>query len=565
MRTDIPPPKTFFLECVDALATWPNADGGLIDPFVLKETQYGTAYYAQCLAQAMQVSGDAVRSENVAQVLKASLRHFENKGSRTIAVLKTGFLIPKTFQEFMWPPICKTARILGDKLPRETHDLLSGLKIEEHVRKGPPTNWAAVWLLGEQIATKTFTRPSPVGLDAALEVFFSTRVEEEQGFYHEPGHPNSYDLFARLHLGGLLHEEYDGAYRERLLTLEREGALRSLAWQMSDGSLSSAHRSTGQSWTDSAQIALFARQLAPTCPIDWDEDQRGAFASAAQKAYRSLVRWRRPDGVLSPVQNTFSGYERLGYQGYTFDANYTPLALAFLGDALSVPDWQDVAVPTESETTVFFDADRQRAVVKSVGASVTVNAFPSAKFDYLGINDVCFGIGTRLNLSSAPGFDAHPVDPDRHHRYGIGVGTNLQGPVNQARCRVVDFAQEGSNSVRLRLQVQGEDLTLTERTSVQEAVVNIEFHTDKGNGFSHMYIPCPFDVGAGPVQVNPTECGFVLQFEGEKLAFEVEPAPATQTNVPLPLSNRRSSCSLWMIEWGRTVKNARLRISPTVS
>ena len=173
-------------------------------------------------------------------------------------------------------------------------------------------------------------------------------------------HSHSYDAFARYHLGGLLYEGYAGRHHAALVELERRGAERSLAWQMSDGSLPSAHRSTGQSWTDAIQIAFFARQLAPNCPIPWSDDQKKAFAIAAQRAYASLVRWQRSDGSLSPVQNTFSGHDRVGYQGYTFEGNYASLALAFLADALAYPDWQQPiseAEPahTSSQTLIAID------------------------------------------------------------------------------------------------------------------------------------------------------------------------------------------------------------------
>ena len=55
----------------------------------------------------------------------------------------------------------------------------------------------------------------------------------------------------------MLMEGYDGRRREDLERLMRMGLRRSLGVQLSDGSLASAHRSTGQTWTLGAECAFF--------------------------------------------------------------------------------------------------------------------------------------------------------------------------------------------------------------------------------------------------------------------------------------------------------------------
>ena len=165
----------------------------------------------------------------------------------------------------------------------------------------PPSNWAAVWLSGEWLRLREGLSPfSMERLDLWLDTFFETHILTEQGLYLEPGHPNSYDLFTRYHLADLLAEGYDGRRREDLEILMRTGLLRSLGVQLSDGSLASAHRSTGQTWTLGAQCAFFTH--ASNHFREQEPELARRAEEAAYRALSSFRRWQR-DGPYSPVEN----------------------------------------------------------------------------------------------------------------------------------------------------------------------------------------------------------------------------------------------------------------------
>ena len=53
----------------------------------------------------------------------------------TIAVLKTGFLIPKTFADFMWPPAIKAGLDLDEVLDSAVKEGLAQVQIEAVARK----------------------------------------------------------------------------------------------------------------------------------------------------------------------------------------------------------------------------------------------------------------------------------------------------------------------------------------------------------------------------------------------------------------------------------------------
>ena len=143
-----------------------------------------------------------------------------------------------------------------------------------------------------------------------------------------------------------------------------------------------------------------------------------------------MTRWVRPDGTF-PLSTILLDRTIVLATRAIHLMPIAALALGFLADALSVPEWQQRPDNLGRQRGVEMDAKRQRGIIHSKNISLQVNALPSAQFDYLGINDISFGTGSRLSFCSAPGLSAHPVDASRSHRYGIGVGTDLQSSVNQ--------------------------------------------------------------------------------------------------------------------------------------
>ena len=152
------------------------------------------------------------------------------------------------------------------------------------------------------------------------------------GMYRERGLPNAYDLFTRAHFTDLLQHGLRRTQPRAAGGLLTAGLRRSLSLQLSDGSMASGYRSAGQTWVLGAQVALFtgSRVLG----LGTAED-REAAGLAAWRAYGSLAAWQRPDGVFSPVQNLLAPELRVGYERYTADGHYSPLALAFLASAVA--------------------------------------------------------------------------------------------------------------------------------------------------------------------------------------------------------------------------------------
>ncbi|CAA9333167.1 MAG: hypothetical protein AVDCRST_MAG48-3228 [uncultured Friedmanniella sp.] len=415
--TDLLPPLALLEAGVSSWAPHLQPDGTLHDPVFSCPTQYGTAYLAWCCAvlgtQPAAVDGP-VHLDRAVRLLRAALAHTADPARpphasgfdrRTLSV--TGRL---NHRDFTWPPILKTRRALaaaGVALDPDVDTQVAGVDVEATFRARPPSNWAAVWMSGEWLRVQAGLTPTPPAqLDAWLDVFFAggeVGLDVELGLYAERGLPNAYDLFTRLHLTDLLVQGFDGRNRERLAAFLVTGLRRSLALQLSDGSLASGYRSTGQTWVLGAQVALFtaSRVLGLGTPAEQEQARLAAW-----RAFRALALGLRPDGVFSPVQNVLPAELRVGYEAYTADGHYSPLALAFLADAV-VHGFGTDAPPSTAEL------DARPAAVRAEGApthrgavsrgrvSIAVQADADPTYDACGLVDLTFGTERSLVFVTA--------------------------------------------------------------------------------------------------------------------------------------------------------------------
>jgi len=386
-------------------------DGELIDPVIGHPFQYGTPYHAYVRAVLAKVGPPDQQSGNLAYARKgldAALRHVETlEQPATVASVDkaTGELGRLNHRDFFWSPILKTYRLLRElKCPSMDAfaTRIRGIQPLKTFHGRPPENWAMVWLRGEWMRICDGMGGLPrADFDALLKVFFQgDGFVPETGFFHERGHPNSYDLFTRYFLLEIQSEALDGPIGDKAKSMLASGLKRSLALQLSDGSLHSAYRSSGQTWTDGVQIAYFdlASRLLPETEKTTVEQAK----NAAALAYASFTRFFRADGSYSPVQNALPAAGRVGYEGYTADANYSCLALGFLADAVQRGFSSEISCKVPEATRRQVDGNPlYRSVLHKGPYSVHLNAFPSTNYDGVGLNDLTIGPSRYLHWASA--------------------------------------------------------------------------------------------------------------------------------------------------------------------
>jgi hypothetical protein len=550
-------PIAFLGEAVEAWDAHLRPDGGLADPFVGEPTQYSTAYHAHSHAVLAVFGPEADREahcERAARGLDAALAHVEDPTQAPmVSGLErcTGEVRGRNnHRDFFWPPILKghwlLARAGEDAAQNERRaERIAAVEILESFGKRPPGNWASVWLLGEWLRARLGHSPyGPNQFDAWVAPFFERRIREELGFYEEPGHPNSYDLFTRLHLTEMLYHGYDGAWREPLERLLATGLTRSFGVQLSDGALASAHRSTGQTWNLGAQCAFFSTAAAHLAEADAERAEQAR--AAARRAYAGMARGRRAEGLFSPVENRLSPAHRVGYEGYTADAHYAALALSFLGTAIA-HGFEGGPVAERAPSVHIEHNPTWRAVAHRGACSAHLNAWPAPKYDGFGLVDVSFGPGRALQLVSAahrPGFDGWFV-PGLARRGAGGLDPLASAPLRPTG----PFEQRGPSAVALEARFQGQPWLHRLTVEVEAGAVKVEEALEGFEGGLTLVIPYPREMGDArrtEVRLDHGQQGAsaLLTYGDEQLRVTVDTPVTAVRDLPHGFENRRGLCGL---------------------
>jgi len=510
-------PQELLEKGVAYLGRFLQPSGELYDPVFGEPTQYGTAYFAYVNAAMGRLCGGPAAAryfERAERGLGATLRHLLDPCD---APATSSYLGPlagpqaRAHRDFMWLPALRCLQLLraaGRPGAGALAERVRKVAVPEVFAARPPHNWAAVWLLGEWLRAREGLSPyPPTAADGWLAPFFEgadARVDLGRGCYYEPGFPNSYDLFTRYHMLELLAEGYDGRYREHLQRLLDTGLRRSLSVQLSNGSLASAHRSTGQLWTLTAQCAYFHR-AAQLCT-----DERLALAAqeAAMRSLAAATACQRPRGEgLSPVENVLPANFRVGYEPYTADAHYVSLALSFLAAAV-LAGFSRSCAPSAlgAEQSSLVEAEPLwRSLLHGHGWSLHVNLAPQAGYDAFGIADVSLGLGRWWRF----GGQVRHVASGSALTLGLAVHDAVSGlrPVAGARrikARSARYdpatrwleasAQADGLPYRLRALIDGETLRLVESVGDRPCSLVVPYVRDRGDGISPVVGPAPSGV-----------------------------------------------------------------------
>jgi hypothetical protein len=559
-------PAEILSEAVESYAPYLRPSGEMHDPVFGEPTQYGTPYHALCNAVLAAGVGGERRSAYVDRAvrgLEAAIDHVSDPGLPPTASgfdPATGATTRSNHRDFFWPPILKTFRILRNMGVDGVEGLasrISAVDIERSFAARPPSNWAAVWLSGEWLRLREGLSPFPTErIDLWLDAFFDARILTEQGFYQEPGHPNSYDLFTRYHLADMLMEGYDGRRREDLERLMHTGLLRSLDVQLSDGSLASAHRSTGQTWTLGAQCAYFTHAANSFRGTDQGLARRAE--RAAHLAISSFGRWQRHDGPYSPVENRLPPGHRVGYERYTADGHYANLAAAFLAVAVSKGLDRPVNEPSGGrEASIRLEHDPiYRAVMHNGTYSMHVNARPAPDYDAFGIVDLTFGPGRFLHFASCA----------KHPESGRFLNLGMERPPSHGDLALIGRMERDGKSAGVRIEARGRGSPHKYRLAarVETDGVYVDEATPRLEEPKALLVPYLRDAGTGIVTEARVEGGKVRLIHGHEEVEISYGAPVKRVvHLTGGFESRRGLCGLLRIEFRHKSEGISYRIQAT--
>ena len=569
-------PRDVLAAGVASLARLQQADGTLNDEVFACPTQYGTAYFGWCcavLGRTNAVNADLYR-EWGQSALRAALAHTADPSAepyasgfdrRTLSV--TGRL---NHRDFTWPPILKSFLALAAD-DTDLRRQISGVKVPAPFRARPPSNWAAVWMSGEWLRMQAgLSTTTPEQFDAWVDTFITVTdgvgFDLELGMYLERGLPNSYDLFTRAHFTDLLVSGYDGRHRGRLEAFLTTGLRRSLAMQLSDGSLASGYRSAGQTWVLGAQIALFtgSRRLG----LGSAEDQEGARLGA-WRAFDSLARWQRPGATFSPVQNLLAPQLRVGYETYTSDGHYSPLALGFLASAVqlgfgSEPAPAPVELDGRASQARAEGAPSHRGAAHAGRVSVAVQAEADDTYDATGLVDLTFGSGRWLHgVSAARHLSGGPwLVPGLALREWPGASAVVALCARPHRLLAPLAAQDRTISTDATVELEdGAQVRHTLSVTVTEDGAEVVEATPGRSGYVSLLVPYLRDVGTGQtttVGFHPS--GVRLTLGEEWLDFAFDGAIEGVANLPYGYESRRGLCGLVRVDLVAPTDELRWRV-----
>jgi len=539
-------------------------NGEIYDPVFKEPFQYGTPYYALCNAVLALKTEGAERDDHVqraAKALDAALNHVVRLDSpipMSTVDRDTGCSWRVNHRDFFWPAVIRTYTILRD-LGQKTESFersIRSVDVEKSFRSRPPSNWAAVWLSGEWLRIREGLSPNGLNrFDEWLEVFFQERIMLEKGFYQEPGHPNSYDLFTRFFMADILNAGYNGRLKKELIKLMETGFERSLRVQLSDGSLASAHRSTGLTWTLGVQCAYFT--YAAKFFESKDKVKSQLAKVAARRALSSFVRWQRKNGYYSPVENCLPVGYRVGFERYTSEGNHGPLALGFLAVAiLNGFEDEPLASGTSRKPSVLIEHDPiYRAIAHYGPYSVHFNAFPSPDYDGFGIVDMTFGPNRFLHFVSS----VKSMATGKFLNVGMAYkDEQVDGELTiiaRKDFRLINGFQkvEGEDycGFSLEARCRGEWYTYAAAVRIGENGIEIEESTPGLNNFKSLLIPYLRDPGTGTttdIDIKKNEKRIRLIHGNEEIEFALTQKIHRVIHLPYGYENRRGLCGLIRVD-----------------
>jgi len=329
-------------------AKFQTEDGRILDPYEGAEKQYSTPAFA-CAAAVLATNGRPLLLAAAIQALEASLRQMiagqpaDRHGDFFTVLMMHAYL--------------RLASIVPSEVSGVWREQLSLLDPQRCYRdlRPDPHNWNVVAIAGEYLRIL-----AGVGGNIARQFIAEYLPRHLQyftcyGMYRDPNDPLAYDAFARVWIGDMLFNGYDGPCRNHLLDYLDRGAWTSMFMQSPTGEFPAGGRSGGHQWNEAQLVALF-EMMACSHKQSGDLTSAGACKRSAHLAFQSIKRWIRPEGDLWIVKNRFDPGRRFGFESYSFHSQYNLLtaallSLAFISADDSILEWTP---PSEAGGFAFF-------------------------------------------------------------------------------------------------------------------------------------------------------------------------------------------------------------------
>ncbi|MEX2514364.1 MAG: hypothetical protein WD398_15780 [Cyclobacteriaceae bacterium] len=428
------PDKSAFLDVIAAtckvVARHQNASGAIIDPYLKREHQYATPYFAFAV-------GVLLNAGRAHDLREAGIHAMEHSTGNFAAGTKA---IPDEHGEFFISPLSHALELYRPHVAPEKYRLWEDrmktpLDVVMQNFEGRINNWRTYAMKGEWTRVKMglVDREKAVDFIETAWHELSQRiriVHDKWNLYQDwSSDPQSLAVEAvgRSNLIALVMEGYDGPSAAEMKLAIRQGTQTSLLLQAPDGQAPANGRTDNHIFNDVLYQLAF-ESLAEDAWAERDSVLAGQYRRAADMAFQSILRWQRTEepwkGSFYITKNQFEPSLRVGYQPASQWGNYTGAIIQHLGEAYltrqsTIPIFPS---PTEIGGYAFKTDDQFGAFFANAGGLQLVANLRGASVPKYNLSWTPLGV---IRISMA-GWDARLGPSDGEHDLEAGTRVDLR-------------------------------------------------------------------------------------------------------------------------------------------
>ncbi|MCC5936817.1 MAG: hypothetical protein JJU34_06015 [Lunatimonas sp.] len=347
------------LEVIEATcavaATFQNDLGAIVDPFLGREHQYATPYFAYAVGTLLKAGAGESLKEAGLLAMEHSLKCLA-QGSKSI---------PDEHGEFFISPLAKALALYQPHVDKERYakwieQVKTPLSKIMQNQEGRINNWRTYAMKGEwdRVKLGLADREEAVTFieKAWLVQTQRARILQDRHFLYQDwsSDPQSLAVEAvgRGNLLGLVLEGYDGPSAEEMASAIFAGTHTTLFLQAADGQAPTNGRTDNHVFNDVLYFLGF-EAMASASQANGQTALAGQYKRAASLAFISLLRWQRTDapwkGSFYITKNFFDPADRIGYQPASQWGNYTGAIVYHLAEAWHIRNQTVAEQPAPTE------------------------------------------------------------------------------------------------------------------------------------------------------------------------------------------------------------------------
>jgi hypothetical protein len=312
-----------------------NPQGAIIDPFLHREHQYATPYFAYAV-------GTLLEAGRARDLLPNGVRAMDHA---TACFGDGRQAIPDQHGEFFIAALTGALALYEHHVPREQWEAWRERlkKPVQEVVRGNTNNWETYVMKGEWMragAGLVSREGATAIIEAAWRERHRARIAASPWFlYHDrTSDPDtlSVEAVGRGNLLALTHLGYDGPSSAEIRRITEAATELTLRLADPSGQVPANGRTDDHTWVETGYQLAFD-VMAERARARGDTDLAGQFRRAALLAFESIQRWRRADpgwaGSFFVTKNHFDPALRVGYQDASEYSNYNGSLMFHLSEA----------------------------------------------------------------------------------------------------------------------------------------------------------------------------------------------------------------------------------------